>query len=145
MPSQHSPARWALAYLISQDVVRVPAGGGPPYAEAWVGTLPGGAPYGVGLFDTTGVADGRLQGTGRDVHHYGIQCLVRGPYEQAYTLAQQITQTLTAAARAAVTIGAATATIHSILLQSGPTAVGLDPTTNRPQWTVNYLATITEN
>lgn len=96
------------------------------------------------LYDTTGLEDGRLMGTGEVIIHHGIQIRVRSEdYEAGWKKITEVTQRMAEAKNEVLVLSSIKYTIHNVSLASPIVALGAEKGSTRNQiWVSNFLLTV---
>lgn len=99
------------------------------------------------LYDTAPVEDGTLQKTSNRIEHWGIQLKVRHrEYTEGWVKAKAAFDSLMAVSNQVVVVDEDSYLVHAATATAGviPLGVELEGTKRRELFTVNFLATITQ-
>jgi len=144
--TQHSPAH-ILHQAFIDDAVGVDPSTDADW-QAFINALPDDDSFrhnALCVRDTTGILDGRIQGTGETVEHPGIQIRIRGvDFETARAKAASIATVVDGWIRKAVTVGGTNYTIQAFTRTGAILALGNEEQDRhrRSHFTVNGIVTI---
>ena len=112
----------------------------------YVGHLPDEPDNAVCIFDTVGISDGRLMGTGEYIDHPGYQIRVRGSdYQTGYARIKEIKQFLSSLKRTETTISDVTYRIDCATRQGTILSLGQEVgPKRRSEFTTNGTITFSE-
>lgn len=144
----HSPASVISAWLIESGVFTAPTDNDD--WPVYIGIMPDGR--GVpddcaAIYDSPGLKDGRLMGSGLNILHHGIQIRLRARvYADGWEKGQEITEALAAATlQNQVVLEGYTYSLQNVSQQETLIPVGYEESPpRRALFTVNYLATLVE-
>lgn len=143
--SSHSPAHILRQLLIDDLTV------GDHQASDWasvVSNLPDDDSLpdnSVGFYNTGGILDGRLMGTGKVVHHPGVMIRVRSDSDPtAYDKADTIYSRLGTIKREQVTIATETYRIESITVTTDIVFIGESENRARTSYTIDMIMSVTK-
>ena len=147
----YSPAYILSQYLIDEGLAVEPSDSGD--WPIFVASLPDGDEIpddAIASIDTAGVKDGRLNETGENIIHYGVQIIVRSEihdYLSGYTKAQAIESKLETVDRNEVMIDSGNVfRLDNVSTTSGVVAIGQEEENSKRRnlFSCNFLVTLKE-
>lgn len=99
------------------------------------------------IFDTAGRLDGRMQRTGEQIEHPGVQIQVRGKvYSETYDRARAISLFLDAVKKETLAIDSEVYILHNVSRTGAIIPVGIELVEDRRRhlFTLNYVLTVTQ-
>jgi hypothetical protein len=139
------PSKVIQAYLVTQGVIQP---NDVPELTDWrsgVSAMPVNGTNFVSIYDTAPVLDGRLQRSGKQVTHPGIQLRIRGSnYGVGWQKGKEIEEALEQARQVIVNTDEGVARIHAFTMTSPLFPIGQEEKDRRSLFTINGIVTLTE-
>lgn len=98
----------------------------------------------IGVFDTSGLLDGRQMSDGRITQHPGFQVRVRSSaYRDGFLKGEQIARALDSIRRMTVVVGTSSVRVDNLSRSSTVVWLGTDPDSRMEQFSLNGRCTLT--